>query len=94
MSYRKWKTYDFPSEFMKCSGRKGPEVLKTKSMTAQDYKNLHRDWNNYVNSIAKKFNKELTEFTSPCLLRFAGHDFMDFRKGAKNQGGSDACLAF
>jgi len=29
-----------------------------------------------------------------CLLRFAGHDFMDFRKNEANQGGSDGCMHF
>jgi len=29
-----------------------------------------------------------------CLLRFAGHDLMDFRKGQKDIGGSDGCIDF
>ena len=29
-----------------------------------------------------------------CLLRFAGHDFMDFRVNNKNPGGSDGCMHF
>lgn len=29
-----------------------------------------------------------------CLLRFAGHDLMDYRKGEANGGGSDGCIDF
>ena len=29
-----------------------------------------------------------------CLLRFAGHDLMDFRVGEDNIGGSDGCIHF
>ena len=29
-----------------------------------------------------------------CLLRFAGHDLMDFRADDPNKGGSDGCIAF
>ena len=29
-----------------------------------------------------------------CLLRTAGHDFMDFRTDNANQGGSDGCINF
>jgi hypothetical protein len=29
-----------------------------------------------------------------CLLRFAGHDLMDYRVGAKDIGGSDGCVDF
>lgn len=29
-----------------------------------------------------------------CLLRFAGHDLMDFRKGDADIGGSDGCIDF
>lgn len=27
-----------------------------------------------------------------CLLRTAGHDFMDYRLSAENEGGSDGCI--
>lgn len=29
-----------------------------------------------------------------CLLRYAGHDLMDFRKDDENKGGLDGCLDF
>lgn len=29
-----------------------------------------------------------------CLLRFAGHDLMDYRVGEKDIGGSDGCVDF
>lgn len=29
-----------------------------------------------------------------CLVRAAGHDFMDYREGEVNEGGSDGCINF
>lgn len=29
-----------------------------------------------------------------CLLRQAGHDFMDFRPDSENPGGSDGCMDY
>lgn len=29
-----------------------------------------------------------------CLLRTAGHDFMDFRPNHEHEGGSDGCINF
>jgi len=76
-------------ELMRCP--KGSPVLKTQSMSRSDYDAAY-------NSVSRLYGMLPTECTATfcpqadwtgCVLRVAGHDFMDFASGT---GGSDGCL--
>jgi len=53
-----------------------------------------------INSVYENLSSEIDNNHNPqasfvgCLLRFAGHDFMDFRFDDKMIGGSDGCMNF
>lgn len=55
------------------------------------------DYKNIVNEVIAKFDSlgsaDKTSYAG-CLVRLAGHDFMDFRDDGNNRGGSDGCLLF
>ena len=79
-------------------------MLTTQELTTADYDTI-------VNAVTNKFESIVDNFKSPdprdgrdhhiigCIVRFVGHDFMDYRTAANNpdgsgkeRGGSDACM--
>lgn len=46
-----------------------------------------------VDSTVEANNNPRASFVG-CLLRQAGHDFMDYRPGHEHEGGSDGCMSF
>jgi len=86
-------TMKYPSELFTCPTG---GVTKTPSGFNQD------QYEAIFNSIVEQFetvdptikdNHNKRANYAGCLVRFAGHDFMDFRTGA-GRGGSDACIDF
>jgi len=69
-----------------------------------DVNNFHvSDYEDIVRSVIKVYdsiedtvedNHNPRSRFAGCLVRMAGHDFMDFRVGEENQGGSDGCVSF
>jgi len=83
------------SELYTC-GTTAPTVTPTNNKTNAQYEAI-------VSTIIAKWNSissTVTDNSNPrgsyagCLVRLAGHDFMDFRFGTSNTGGSDGCLNF
>jgi len=81
---------EWPSPYyaMRCQGA---QALQTASMTCADYDQI-------AGSIQALYNKLPTDCNATycppadwagCVLRVAGHDFMDYKDG---QGGSDGCI--
>ena len=73
----------YPSDIFTCSGT---SVSTTTSLTSNQYKNIVRGIINLYDASSSK-----TEFAG-CLVRFSGHDFMDYRVGEGR--GADGCMNF
>jgi len=82
--------FQAPSLLMTCGGERKPGIAQTRSMTTADYDAV-------VYAVVSEMNKLSSICTSKdcpkadfagCVLRVAGHDFMDFHNG---KGGSDGC---
>jgi hypothetical protein len=77
-----------PYYMMKCPGT---QALETVSMTCKDYDLIAYT----INSLYSQLDTTCTADYCPqadwagCILRFAGHDFMDYKDGT---GGSDGCI--
>ena len=70
--------FKYPSEFFTC--KKGA-IDRTQHMTMQDYKDIHIDYQREIFRISwHHWNREKPAMQG-CLLRFVGHDIMDFRTG-------------
>jgi len=84
-------TVQYPSDVFTCPTT---AVLQTPpSFSVQDYQNIVQAIvNEYekLDSIATG-NSNLRAHFAGCVLRLAGHDFMDYRK---TSGGSDGCINF
>lgn len=76
-----------PQELMTCSGT---PVLTTNSMTCAEYDAIATDIANLWHSLSPVCNATSCEQAdwAGCVVRMAGHDFMDFKDGT---GGADAC---
>jgi len=69
-------------------------VEVSEPLTEADYKHVARyilDAYEAVPDVIEPNNNARGNFVG-CLLRVAGHDFMDFRSGVEHQGGSDGCI--
>lgn len=81
----------YPSDIMSCPTG---ALLTTKCMTEDQYDEM----TNAITGILGSLNSSCTEEVCPqtdfagCVLRVAGHDFMDFHWGGG--GGSDGCVDF
>lgn len=77
-----------PYFWMRCEGK---QALTTESMTFEDYDSIF----NKVESLYQTLPDTCNATYCPqadwagCVLRMAGHDFMDYADG---EGGSDACI--
>ena len=69
-------------------------VKRTKNLTIEGYKEV-------VDAVLEQYeatDAEVKDNSNPrgrfvaCLLRVAGHDFMDFRHNETKTGGSDGCI--
>ena len=87
----------YPSEILKCPGT---AVMKTDVNAFGD-----DEYEAVVHDVLDQY-EELKNTNDPdggvsdearmagCLLRFAGHDLMDYRVGEEHIGGSDGCIDF
>ena len=75
----------YPSDIFKCSGT-AVQKTSVEQFSGDDYEAI-------VDSVISGYEKSSnpTQYAA-CLLRFAGHDFMDYRKA--QGGGSDGCVDF
>ena len=77
----------YPSEILTCSS--DSKVLTTSSLTKTQYQTI-------VNSVIDLYDNvsdmTKTEFAG-CMIRFSGHDFMDYRVSGGG-GGADGCMNF
>jgi len=69
----------------------GTGVLTTESMTEADYDSISSEIEGLYNSLPSACNATYCPQAdwAGCVLRMAGHDFMDYRDG---EGGSDGCV--
>jgi len=86
-------TKRFPSEVLTCPAE---GVIKTPAgFTSAQYEKIFNSvveqYETVDPTIKDNYNKRAN--FAGCLVRFAGHDFMDYRTGA-GRGGSDACIDF
>ena len=78
----------YPSQLLSCASG---AINKTANMTMENYMNVSKaiiDNMDSRNNVARD---------AACLVRLAGHDFMDFRFDAAtntSSGGSDGCVNF
>ena len=82
----------FPSEIFYCPRE---PVLTTHCMTTNDYREITAAVGDVVDGLAQNCRGNscpVADFVG-CVLRLAGHDFMDFN-GTAGSGGSDGCLDF
>ena len=83
----------YPQDYFKCSTT---APLTTINFTANDYEDIARS----VIQQYEALDPTASDNYNPrgnyagCLVRLVGHDFMDFRRGTINTGGSDGCLNF
>lgn len=77
---------------MQCE--EGPAAKTTESMTAADYDAAYASIATRYHSLPAKCNGTFCPQAdwSGCVLRAAGHDFMDFDGTSGSSGGSDGCL--
>jgi len=77
-----------PYQLMTCEG----SVLTTESLTLGDYDAIVKSITDGLNSLDSTCNVDTCPQAdvAGCILRMAGHDFMDYNKQT-NQGGSDGC---
>jgi len=71
----------------------GPAAESTEEMSVEQYDGVVQNIHESLGSLSASCNRnscERGEFAA-CILRFAGHDFMDYKNGT---GGSDGCLNF
>lgn len=81
-------TARYPSEVLTCSAG---AINQTANMTTDNYEAVVKDVINQLNE-----NNNVGK-DAACLVRLAGHDFMDFRldsTGNSSTGGSDGCVNF
>lgn len=82
------ETFLTPQDLMVCNA--GEPAATTQCMSKADYLRIETD----VRTVMGLLDSECNEVNCPqadwagCVLRMAGHDFMDFESG---QGGSDGC---
>lgn len=86
-----------PYELLTCHGK--PMILTTKHMNVDDYNDIA----NNVVDLYKSLDFTAASDLSGCLVRFVGHDVMDFNPNPKpiepnshiyTWGGSDGCVNF
>lgn len=86
-------TAKYPSEILTCPAE---GVIKTPAgFSTHQYEKIFQsvvEQYETVDPTIKDNHNKRANFAG-CLLRFAGHDFMDYRTGA-GRGGSDACIDF
>ena len=82
----------YPHEFFTCST--GEQLVTPADFSVDDYQQV-------VNAVNAKFDSliaedpDLRQRIPGCLVRMAGHDFMDYRDDdGVETGGSDGCLSF
>jgi len=80
----------YPHDFMKCDGQ---VAIQTKCMTAAGYDSISSSIQTLYNKLPTECNEDFCPQAdwAGCVLRMAGHDFMDF-DGQK--GGADGCVNF
>eukprot|EP00931_Biecheleriopsis_adriatica_P015182 TRINITY_DN11755_c0_g1_i1.p1 TRINITY_DN11755_c0_g1~~TRINITY_DN11755_c0_g1_i1.p1 ORF type:complete len:995 (-),score=146.79 TRINITY_DN11755_c0_g1_i1:47-2974(-) len=81
----------YPSDLMTCPGGAVPTTL---CMTKSQYDEISGDVQRLLRGLNGSCDEEIcpqADFAG-CVLRMAGHDFMDFQWG--EQGGSDGCIDF
>jgi hypothetical protein len=69
-------------------------ALTTEKFTPEDYDKVTEDVVRVFDSLDKTCednNCPRADFAG-CIVRLAGHDFMDFRRQESNTGGSDGCI--
>jgi len=81
-------SFNSPQWLMNCGS--GSPILRTRCMSEQDYDDATQSVRDLFNDLPRRCTPENCPSAdlSGCILRIAGHDFMDFKDG---QGGSDAC---
>jgi len=91
--HRKLQSINYPSDYFTCP--KEP-VLTTQFMTSEDYKQVVDEIIAQYDAVPDVItdNHNLRGQYAACLVRLAGHDFMDFRREDANMGGSDGCVKF
>lgn len=80
----------FPYEMMTCPGE---QALTTRQMLSSDYDAVIAKVQGLYNGLSKKCDGDVCPQAdwAGCVLRIAGHDFMDYVK-KDGRGGSDGCL--
>eukprot|EP00931_Biecheleriopsis_adriatica_P066330 TRINITY_DN40718_c0_g1_i1.p1 TRINITY_DN40718_c0_g1~~TRINITY_DN40718_c0_g1_i1.p1 ORF type:complete len:500 (-),score=107.40 TRINITY_DN40718_c0_g1_i1:35-1534(-) len=81
-------SWQSPYFMVRCSGT---QALTTESMTEEDYDDVVASVQELYNSLDPMCNATYCPQAdwAGCVLRVAGHDFMDYKDG---EGGSDGCL--
>ena len=72
------------------------DVKKTSVFDDNLYKQIQKKvWEKYnsISAAVSDNNNQRADFTA-CLIRLAGHDFMDYRIGEEHHGGADGCVNF
>ena len=89
----------YPSEIFPCGDGNGIEQTTQDAASRQTYKNTVADviaqYQLDDSTVSSNFNPRAKY--AGCLVRTAGHDFMDYRKGTVPgaiKGGSDGCINF
>ena len=89
---------DYPSSYFTCGDINNLVKINYTPTTIPSFG--YDDYEQIYQSIVRKYDDELedhekAEFVA-CLVRNAGHDFMDFRYrwDGKTSGGSDGCMNY
>jgi hypothetical protein len=89
-------TASYPSDIFPCAGGFG--IATTVTFDRTTYKNIVAEvvtqYEKVADTVAANLNPRANY--AGCLVRAAGHDFMDFRKASDGttSGGSDGCINF
>jgi len=86
--------FTYPSEYFTC---KKTARARTTNMLQSDYMDIARAVISQYEALPETVgdNHNPRAAYAGCLVRLAGHDFMDFRTdGTTSTGGSDACVNF
>lgn len=85
----------FPSQILVCpAGKTERHTTSAEEFGANDYEEVVKEVISAMDPLA---DRERTDYAA-CLLRLAGHDLMDYRRGREGErdstGGSDGCVNF